>query len=88
MSKEIKSTPVNNLNLYQVNTTAWDEEDFLLLTSLSEDQVTEVIHPIVQDERKNDVEYDNDMLVEALTKAYPDAVIVHYVPSNIDLISI
>lgn len=84
-----------NLNLYQVNTTAWDEEDFLLLTSLTEEQITEVITPIVEECRENEEEfkeneldYDNDFLVGELVKAYPDDTIIHYNPSQIDLISI
>ena len=76
------------LNLVQVNTTAWDEEDFLLLTSLTEEQITYIIKPIVDDERENDVAYDNDALVYALEKAYPHDTIMHYNPSHIDLISI
>ena len=79
----------NKLNLVQVSTTAWDEEDFLLVTSLTEEQITKVIEPIVLEEREKDVEeYDNDALVYALEKAYPNDIIIHYNPSNIDLISI
>jgi len=78
----------NNLDIYQINTTAWDEEDFLLLTSLTPEQITKVIQPIVNDERENDIAYDNDALVYALEKAYPHDTIIHYIPNNIDLISI
>jgi hypothetical protein len=42
------------LDLFQVNTTAWDEEDFLLMTSLTEEQITEVIKPIVEEERERE----------------------------------
>jgi hypothetical protein len=77
-----------NLNLYQVNTTAWDEEDFILLTSLTEMQVEKVIKPIVMDERENDIAYDNDALVDALLNAYPNEVVMHYTLNGIDLISI
>lgn len=88
-----------NLNLYQINTTAWEEEDFLLMTSLTEEQITKVITPIVEECRElelmNEVQqfgdngdYDNDYLVGELVKAYPDAVIIHYTLDNIDLISI
>lgn len=78
-----------NLNLYQVNTTAWEEEDFLLLTSLTEEQITNVLTPIIEEQReKEEDDYDNDFLVGELVKAYPDATIIHYNPSQIDLISI
>ena len=78
-----------NLNLYQVNTTAFDEEDFLILTSLAEEQVTNVLTPIINKLRdEEDDDYDNDFLVGELVKAYPNATIIHYNPSQIDLISI
>jgi hypothetical protein len=78
----------NNLDIYQINTTAWDEEDFLLLTSLTPEQITEVIQPIVNNERENDVEYDNGVLFDALKKAYPNDTITQYIPIDIELISI
>lgn len=77
-----------NLNLFKVNTTAYEEEDFILLTTLTEEQVIEVISPIVNDERENNVVYDNDILVEALTKAYPKAILLQYTMDGIDVISI
>ena len=45
---------MKKLNLFQINTTAWDEEDFLLLTDLTEEQVTEIITPIVEAERERE----------------------------------
>ena len=77
-----------NLNLFQINTTAWEEEDFLLQTNLTEEDIVKVIQPIVMDERDNDIPYDNDLLIQRLQEAYPTSVVVHYVPSQIDLISI
>jgi hypothetical protein len=76
------------LNTYQINTTAWDEEDFLLITSLTEEQITKVIEPIVNDEREKEIQYDNDMLVNALQTKYPKAVISYIHPSSIELIQI
>jgi hypothetical protein len=94
-------------NLFQINTTAWDEEDFLLITTLTEEQIVKVITPIVMEERELEEEifkdtinddtfkqwdkvnkYDNDFLVQQLQDAYPTDVVRHYVPSQIDLISI
>jgi hypothetical protein len=78
----------SHLNLFQVNTTAFDEEDFLLLTDLTEDQVVQAIKPIVEDERENQNEYDNDMLCNAIKKAHPSAIVGMYSVSSLDLISI
>ena len=80
-----------NLNLVQVNTTAWDEEDFLLLTSLTSEQITETLQPIVEAEREvvdGDVMYSNEDYAHILQKTYPDAVVIHYNPNNIDFISL
>ncbi len=74
--------------LFQINTTAWDEEDFLLETTLTAEQIQRVLEPIVQNERDNGVEYDNDSLCTALQEAYPIDLIVHHKTSEIELISI
>jgi hypothetical protein len=60
------------MNLYRINTTAWHEEDFTILTNLNEEQIVEVITPIVKDERDGGNGYDNDDLLSALMKAYPN----------------
>ena len=60
------------MRLYKVNTTAYEEEDFFLLTDLSEQDITEVVHPIVMAERDVEDEYDNETLLEALRKRYPN----------------
>lgn len=74
--------------LFQINTTAWDEEDFLLETTLTAEQIQRVIEPIVQNERDNGVEYDNDSLCTALQEAYPIDLVVHHKTNEIELISI
>lgn len=75
------------MNVYKINTTAFEEEDFYLLTTLTSAQVEKAIRPIVQAERDSaDNQYDNDMLVEALKRAYPKATVEMY--QEFDVISI
>jgi hypothetical protein len=65
-----------NLRIVSVKTTSFEEEDFTLLTNLSDEQITMVITPIVEAERDNsDNWYDNTMLSEALEKEYPKHVV-------------
>ncbi len=69
------------MNVFKINTTAYEEEDFYLLTSLTEKEIVKVIKPIVQAERDNDIEenfYDNDTLTQALKEAYPKATVEMY----------
>lgn len=66
------------MEFFRINTTAYDEEDFFLLTDLTEQEIAEVVTPIVELERNEVQEYDNDMLVESLELAYPGAFIKVY----------
>ena len=59
------------MEVFRVSTTAYKEEDFYLLTDLTEEDVVEVITPIVSAERDGYEEYDNEVLLDALKKRYP-----------------
>jgi hypothetical protein len=59
------------MRVIKINTTAWEEEDFYLLTTLSDDQIAEVVQPIVNAERDGYEEYDNDILLQALKDRFP-----------------
>jgi hypothetical protein len=60
------------MNIFRIKTTAWEEEDLVLLTTLSEEQIKEIVSPIVKKDRDVGEEYDNKLLVKALKGAYPD----------------
>jgi hypothetical protein len=59
------------MNIFRISTTAYKEEDFYLQTELDEVDIVEVIMPIVNAERDGYEVYDNEMLLDALTKRYP-----------------
>jgi hypothetical protein len=60
------------MRVIRINTTAWMEEDFYLVTTLDDDQIAEVIQPIVNAERDGEgEEYDNDSLLQALKDRFP-----------------
>jgi hypothetical protein len=67
------------MRVVRIKTTAWDEEDFFLLTSLSDSDIAEVVNPIVNAERDGEDEYDNDMLVARLVERYPLDMVEMYV---------
>lgn len=39
------------MKAFEINTTAWEEENFILFTDLTEKQIIDVITPIVMAER-------------------------------------
>lgn len=63
---------MNDLRLVNINTTAYSEENFSLITNLTDEQIRKVLEPIVEMERENGEEYDNDGLLGALLIVYPD----------------
>jgi hypothetical protein len=75
------------MKAFEINTTAWDEENFILFTDLTESQIIDVITPIVMRERKLGEEYTNDDLIDALIEAYPSNKVYAY-QNNPKLISI
>lgn len=67
------------MKAFEINTTAWEEENFILFTDLTEKQIIDVIEPIksaywkLKMETGNyDDDYTNDDLIDALMKAYPN----------------
>ena len=74
------------MNIFKINTTAFEEEDFYLLTDLSEQDIIEVVTPLVNQKRDGYEEYDNDSLVYALEKRFPNAHITFI--QDIETISI
>ena len=60
-----------DMNIFRVNTTAFEEEDFYLLTDLTEDDIVEVVIPLVNAERDGEDFYDNDKILSYLKKRYP-----------------
>lgn len=58
------------MRIFKISTTPYKEEDFFLLTEISEEDIVEVITPIVNAERDGYQEYDNEVLIDALQKRY------------------
>jgi hypothetical protein len=59
------------MRVIRINTTAYSEEDFFLLTTLTDKEISDVFTPIVDAEREGNSYYDNDLLVSELQERYP-----------------
>jgi hypothetical protein len=81
-----------SVRLVRINTTSSDEEDFLLLTDLTDDEIQDIITPIVEAERENPEDevhfYDNEGLFWALKDNYSRSLIIHYTLDGIDTLTI
>jgi hypothetical protein len=74
--KSIKKISINTheLRVVEISTTSFQEEDFRILTNLTDHEIMIVIEPIVMSEREDQeqYEYDNEALINALIMCYPD----------------
>lgn len=77
----------HTMRIVKINTTAFSEEDFLLMTDLTDAQIQEVIAPMVKKERKGKEFYTNEDYFWALKEAFPQSTIDMYQESGIDMIS-
>ena len=66
---------LNQMNIFRINTSAWEDEDFYIMTSLNEAKIRKVIDPMVQYERENETMYDNEEYLIALREKYPRSVV-------------
>ena len=69
---------MRQIKVLRINTTAYSQEDFYLLTDLSEEEIVKVIEPIVQKERDGLEDYDNEILTSALESRYHGRIIKMY----------
>lgn len=74
-----------HIRLVKISTTAYDEEDFFLVTSLNNKQIEDVVGPRVEEERNSDasVFYTNDDLWWSLKDAYPNDFVAVYTDETI-----
>lgn len=74
------------MNTFKINTTEHDEEDFFIQADLTQQQIIDVIKPIVEENRLRDKEYTNEDLAIAISRAYPSLKIVFQPePTNISI---
>ena len=83
---------MESIRLVNINTTSCDEEDFLLVTDLNDDEIKDIIAPIVEAERENQEDeryfYDNEGLYWALKDHYPTNLVIQYTIDSMDSLTI
>jgi hypothetical protein len=71
------------MNLYQINTTAYPEEDMLLVTDAPDDAIERILGFMVYEERKEKAWYDHDDYLNALKTAQPQFTFFYYVEPHL-----
>jgi hypothetical protein len=70
------------MRVVRINTTAWLEEDFYLVTTLDNQDIVEVVQPLVNAERDGEGEYDNETIFKALKSRYPTRYVEMYTEAD------
>jgi hypothetical protein len=75
------------MRIVKINTSAYSEEDFLLLTNLTDTQIKKVIKPMVKKERDEDFIYSNEDYYWSLKDAYPNDFVLMYEDDGVEELS-
>jgi hypothetical protein len=71
------------MNLFEICTTAYMEENFLLITNLELNKIQTVIESMVTEERENNFFYSNEDYLLTLKHIYPKNYIEIHIPEKI-----
>lgn len=78
-----------DIRIVEVRQNSWDEENLLLLTTLTDDEIKVVLEPLVEEERRmenGEVLYPNEAMANILAEAYPtDIVILYGAPDDLEI---
>jgi hypothetical protein len=76
-----KEEMIEKLRVVEVSQNSWEEENLLLLTTLTDEQIEIVLSPLVEEERnaeEGEVIYANDDMAQILRDKYPNDIVVLY----------
>jgi len=76
-----KNEIIDKIRIVEVSQNSWDEENLLLLTTLTDEQIKVVLLPLLEEERNDEngeVIYANDDMTSILAEKYPDDIVILY----------
>jgi hypothetical protein len=71
------------MRAFEIKTTAWSEENFMIATDLTERQIMDVLVPFITRKRDLDECYTNEDLVDELEYVYRNNIIIE--PKQIEI---
>lgn len=72
---------IEKIRIVEVSQNSWEEENLLLLTTLTDEQIEAVLSPLLKEERVSEdgeIIYSNDDMVGVLGEKYPDDIVILY----------
>lgn len=76
-----KEQIIEKIRIVEVSQNSWDEENLLLLTTLTDEQIQIVLNPLLEEEKNcedGSVIYANEDLTSILNEKYPNDIVILY----------
>jgi hypothetical protein len=80
-----KKEIIEKIRIVEVSQNSWDEENLLLLTTLSDEQIKIVLNPLLEEERDcedGSVIYSNEDMASILSEKYPNDIVILYAEAD------
>ena len=72
---------IEKIRVVEVSQNSWEEENLLLLTTLTDEQIKSVLTPLLEEERESEdgeVIYANEDMASILGDKYPNDIVILY----------
>lgn len=72
---------IEKIRVVEVSQNSWEEENLLLLTTLTDEQIKSVLTPLLEEERESEdgeVIYSNEDMASILGDKYPNDIVILY----------
>ena len=77
------------IRIVEVAQNSCEEENLLLLTTLTDEEIKAVLQPLIEEERNNEkgeVLYDNETMTQYLNDKYPNEICIYYqTPDDLEI---
>ena len=76
-----KAQIIDNIRVVNVSQNSWQDEDLLLLTTLTDEQIESTLSPLIEEERQDEsgeVIYSNEDMANILSEKYANDIVVLY----------
>lgn len=80
-----KEQIIEKIRIVEVSQNSWEEENLLLLTTLTDEEIKAILKPLIKEEREDEsgeVIYSNEDMASILSDKYPNDIVILYAEQN------
>ncbi len=76
-----KEQIIEKIRIVNVAQNSWEEENLLLLTTLTDEEIEAILKPLLKEEREDEsgeIIYSNEDMASILKEKYPNDIVIFY----------